>query len=74
MASLSSNQVDKIYDLLVDHKITLESLQIDLLDHLCCMVEQKMDNGLDFGKSLTLSIQELVSKTFLKSRRPPFIY
>lgn len=58
MASLSSNQVDKIYDLLVDHKITLESLQIDLLDHLCCMVEQKMDNGLDFGKSLTLSIQE----------------
>ena len=34
MASLSSNQVDKIYDLLVDHKITLESLQIDLLDHI----------------------------------------
>jgi len=58
MASLSENQIDRIYDLLVDHRITLETLQIDLLDHVCCMVEQKMDSGLDFGQSLSLSIQE----------------
>lgn len=58
MATLNENQVDRIFDLLVDHKLTYEALQVDLLDHICCMVEQKMDNGLDFGQSLTLSTQE----------------
>lgn len=58
MARLSQHQVDSIYDLLLSHGVDYESLQIDLLDHMCCMVEQKMDNGLDFGESLTMSTQE----------------
>jgi cation transport ATPase len=58
MAQLNEQQQDKIYDLLIDHGISYEALQMDLLDHLCCLTEEKMDNGLDFAQSLTLSIQE----------------
>lgn len=58
MARLSQHQVDTIYDLLLTHGVSYESLQIDLLDHICCMVEQKMDNGLEFNESLTMSTQE----------------
>jgi hypothetical protein len=58
MAQLKQHQVDSIYDLLLSHGVSYESLQLDLLDHLCCMVEQKMDNGLEFDESLSLSTQE----------------
>ena len=58
MARLSQHQVDSIYDLLLTHGVSYESLQIDLLDHMCCMVEQKMDNGLVFEESLALSTKE----------------
>ena len=55
---LSEKQVNQIFDILVEQGVSYEALQIDLLDHICCMVEEKMDNGKDFGQSLTLSIQE----------------
>lgn len=64
MAQLNSIQQDKIYDILVDAGVSYESLQIDLIDHLCCMVEEKMDNGLDFSESLTLSIKEFGLSSF----------
>jgi hypothetical protein len=58
MAQLEQKQVDSIYDLLLTHGVSYESLQLDLLDHICCMVEQKMDNGLEFEESLSLSTHE----------------
>lgn len=64
MAQLNSLQQDTIYDILIDQGVSFESLQIDLLDHICCMVEEKMDNGLDFGQSLTLSTQEFGLSNF----------
>ncbi len=64
MAQLSNLQQDTIYDLLIDQGVSYEALQIDLLDHICCMVEEKMDNGLDFGQSLTLSTQEFGLSNF----------
>lgn len=58
MAVLDKHQVDQIHDLLVSYGVTYEALQIDLLDHICCMVEQKMDNDLNFDESLSLSIEK----------------
>lgn len=58
MATLNQHQIDSIYDLLLTHGVSYESLQLDLLDHISCMVEQKMDNGLGFRESLALSTQE----------------
>ncbi|MFP4023204.1 MAG: GldL-related protein [Thiohalospira sp.] len=58
MAILDEKQVNHIYDLLVGHGVSYEALQVDLLDHICCMVEKRMDNGQDFDQSLTSSIHE----------------
>ena len=64
MATLSEQQIDKIFDLIVDNGVSYESLQVDLLDHVCCMVEQKMDEGKSFGDSLKLALQEFGYKHF----------
>ncbi len=58
MEQLNDQQVKIIHDILVKHGITYNALHIDLLDHICCMVEENMDNGLDFDESLTLSISK----------------
>ena len=58
MAQLNEQQLNQIYDILNDLGISYESLKIDLLDHISCMVEEKMDEGLSFNESLHLSVQE----------------
>lgn len=64
MVTLSEQQIDKIFDLLVDNGVSYESLQIDLLDHVCCMVEQKMDEGKAFSESLNLAMEEFGHQHF----------
>ena len=64
MVMLSEQQIDKIFDLIVDNGVSYESLQVDLLDHVCCMVEQKMEEGKSFGDSLKLAMQEFGYKHF----------
>lgn len=58
MASLSQSQVDQVYDVIVTQGVTYNSLQTDLLDHLCCMIEIKMDEGSEFKESLKSSMNE----------------
>ena len=58
MVSLSDNQIDTIHDLLLGRGITLDSLRFDLLDHVCCMVEEKMETGVNFQIALKDSIQQ----------------
>lgn len=58
MAQLEEAQVNFIYDFLIEQGISYEALHIDLLDHISCMVEEKMDSGKDFDESFSLSIQE----------------
>lgn len=63
MAELNHKQVDIISDLVLDHGVSYRELQTDIVDHLCCMVEQKMDSGCDFRQSLTLSTKEFGVQT-----------
>ena len=58
MVSLSDNQIDTIHDLLLGRGITLDSLRFDLLDHVCCMVEEKKETGVNFQLALKDSIQQ----------------
>lgn len=55
MAELTHKQVNLINDLIIDHGMHYDELKDDILDHICCMIEEKMDSGYDFGQSLTLS-------------------
>lgn len=45
MATLSDEQVDHILDDLRAHGIRLEGLRDNLLDHICILVEQGMEEG-----------------------------
>jgi hypothetical protein len=48
MAALSDEQVDYILDDLRAHGIRLEGLRDNLLDHICILLEEKLDAGGSF--------------------------
>jgi hypothetical protein len=52
MISLSDNQIDQVYDVLLDHGLTYETLRDELLDHICCIVEEQMEHGAQFHNAL----------------------
>src|SRR6187549_709226 len=57
--TLSQDQVILIRDYVDQNRISIETLRDDLLDHLCCCVEEKLDEGKPFGESLRESVHEL---------------
>lgn len=56
---VSSEQVAAIKYVIGQSAITIDTLKDDLLDHLCCMVERKMEKGLGFETSLKEALLEL---------------
>ena len=61
MYHLSDQQVDHILDDISKHGIKLESLQQNLLDHICIILEETLQEGDDFEQ-----IYQQVIKTFYK--------
>lgn len=58
MVLLSDNQVNKIHDLLINRGVRYESLRLDLLDHICCIVEIKMVDGTSFDEALKEAVRQ----------------
>ncbi len=58
MEVLSVKQINSIHDFLVDKGVHYEPLRLELLDHICCAIEQRMDHGWEFKKALSQSIHE----------------
>ncbi|HOX82960.1 MAG TPA: hypothetical protein PLJ60_06835 [Chryseolinea sp.] len=56
---LSSEQVAIIRRKVDKSKINIESLRDDVLDHLCCVVDIKMDRGKDFDVAVREALHEL---------------
>ena len=48
MVSVSEKQLDFILEDITAHGIEAEDLKDDLLDHICCIVENEMNTGDDF--------------------------
>lgn len=48
MATLTDDQVDYILNDIRAHGIRLEDLQDNLLDHICILVEERLEEGTDF--------------------------
>lgn len=48
MYNLSDNEIDYILEDIQKHGVTAEDLQQDLLDHMCCLLEEEMYEGADF--------------------------
>jgi len=56
---LSQEQLAVIRHRIHKSDITIKTLEDDLLDHLCCVVEKKMDNGNHFDTALQEALKEL---------------
>jgi uncharacterized membrane protein len=50
MVSVTDKQLDFILDDIIAHGIVTEDLQYNLLDHICCIVENEMNTEEDFFK------------------------
>ena len=56
---LSQEQLAVIRHYVHQSDITMNTLKDDLVDHLCCVVERKIDKGEDFEIALQTALQEL---------------
>lgn len=51
MQLLAANQIKHIEDRIAQASIKNSSLSIDILDHVCCMIEERMDLGWEYKKA-----------------------
>src|SRR5262245_18943031 len=56
---LDDQQLEGIRVLIVGSGVTIQTLQDDLLDHLCCVVEYKMKSGENYDAALAAAVSEL---------------
>ena len=55
---LKDDQFDQV-SLLVNRSVSMHSLRIELLDHMCCHIEQQLDRGVPFEKALEEALLQL---------------
>lgn len=58
MYTISDQQIDFILNDLHERGITLDSLRQNLLDHICILIEENMEEGDDFGLFYALVIKD----------------
>ena len=56
---LSDNQLEKVRSKILESGIQNYQLQLDLIDHIACSIEEQMQNGLSFENAV-----ELIFKSF----------
>lgn len=66
MPTLSKNQVDIIISDVTNESITFSHLADDLIDHICCEVEDLMGSGKDFNDAYKMVKQHFENRTLQK--------
>jgi hypothetical protein len=66
MYQLSEKQIDFILDDIKKRGIQIESLQQNLLDHICCIIEEKMSDSDDFEQFYSSVIQQFYKNELLE--------
>jgi hypothetical protein len=56
---ISRQQIDLISDLVEVNRISIRTLKDDIVDHLCCVIENKMADGKQFDQSIEEALREL---------------
>lgn len=67
--SLSNNQLEVVRNEVEKNQLSIETLKEDLLDHLCCTTEAKMDGGQTFEAALKLALNELAPDGLMELER-----
>jgi hypothetical protein len=57
--NLTNSQIATIRSVIENDRITIPTLKDDLLDHLCCVVETKIEQGKPFEASVREALKEL---------------
>ncbi len=65
MELLSDRQIDQVNDILVNQGVTYEELRNDLLDHICCIIEE----GIEQDKNFSLCLEEALERFGLENFR-----
>lgn len=69
MVTLTRQEINTIHDFLVDCGVDYEPLRNDLLDHICCSIEEKMDRGMPFREAFHLSVEEFGEEGLEKTQQ-----
>lgn len=56
MNHLTDKQVDYIVKVIGSSKITSQDMKEDLVDHLCCAIEEEMAKGKNFDNAYDLAL------------------
>lgn len=64
MKPLEDYRVEVINDIILDFGVSYRSLREDLVDHVCCLVETKMESGQNFEQALLSSFDQFEQKEF----------
>lgn len=64
MESLSEKQIDQINDILVKQGVGYDELRNDLLDHICCMIEEGLARGQAFSNCLEEALDSFGMQNF----------
>ncbi len=55
---LQDDQFEQV-SMLVNHSVSMHSLRVELLDHLCCHIEAQLDSGISFEAAMNEAILQL---------------
>ena len=64
MSDLSPHQIDQIASDIIKQEITFSHLPEDLIDHVCCDVENEMQKGLNFTEAYRSVKQKMGSRRY----------
>lgn len=70
---LNFEQLQTIQEYVADSGLQILEVQEDVVDHLCCLVEEKMEKGFDFESAL-MDAQQYFSVNDLKAIQEDTIY
>lgn len=59
---LNENNVSQIRETIGQSKISIASMKEDILDHLCCAVEYRIEKGLNLDEAFDDSLHELAPR------------
>ena len=66
MLVLDNHQIEKVKDRLSRAGVHSDSLSIDLVDHICCMIEERLNSGTKLQKAEN-EVFAVMGETHLKN-------
>ena len=69
MHKVTDEQVDFILDDIAKKGIETEDVRYNILDHVCCIIENEMPNGKDFYEFYKDTIARFYRKRIARNRR-----